>query len=147
MHQTIEFVLRHGYAILFAWVFAEQIGLPVPAMPMLLAMGALAGSGDFSFPAAMLLAVSACLTGDTIWFWLGRRRGYSILSLLCRISLEPDSCVRRTNDVFARYGSGAVVFAKFIPGLSTVAPPLAGLTHMPIWRFLLADGAGAILWA
>jgi membrane protein DedA with SNARE-associated domain len=147
MQETVQFVLRHGYAILFAAVLAEQLGLPLPSSPFLLAMGALAGIGRFSLSFSLLLAVIASLLADTVWYWLGRRRGYKILNLLCRISLEPDSCVRRTSDVFTHYGPEALLFAKFIPGLSTVAPPMAGLIRMPMWRFLLNDGGGALAWA
>ncbi|MBI2679884.1 MAG: VTT domain-containing protein [Candidatus Solibacter usitatus] len=147
MQETVQFVLRYGYAILFASVLAEQLGLPLPASPVLLAMGALAGIGHFSLALALLLAVIASVLADTVWYWLGRRRGYKILNLLCKISLEPDSCVRRTSDIFTRYGPEALLFAKFVPGLSTVAPPMAGLIRMPLWRFLLNDGGGALAWA
>lgn len=147
MNEAIEFVLRHGYAVLFGLVLAEQVGLPIPALPTLLAMGALCGLGYFSFTLALLTSLAACWLGDWLWYELGVRRGHSVLNLLCRISLEPDSCVRRTEDVFARHGAGALLFAKFVPGLSTAAPPMAGMFHMRWWRFLLADGAGALLWA
>ncbi|MCI0403802.1 MAG: VTT domain-containing protein [Acidobacteria bacterium] len=147
MSEAFQFLLRHGYAVLFGAVFAEQIGLPLPAIPVLLAAGALAGMKRFAFLAIVLVAVLASLLSDLIWYALGRRRGHSILNLLCRISLEPDSCVRRTEDVFARHGVRALVVAKFIPGLNTAAPPLAGMFRMRLSRFLLWDGAGALLWA
>ena len=147
MKQLVEFLLHHGYTVLFAFVFAEQIGLPIPATPVLLAMGALAGIGRLSFPPALAEAVAASLVADLIWYWMGRKRGYSVLHLVCRIALEPDSCVRQTENVFSRYGAGSLLVAKFIPGLSTAAPPLAGLFRMHIARFILADGAGAALWA
>jgi len=143
MEEIISFLLRHGYWVVFAFVLAEQIGLPLPATPVLLAMGALAGLGRLSFLHAFALSVVASLIGDCLWYWLGRKRGYSVLNLLCRIALEPDSCVRRTENVFSRFGAGALLFAKFVPGLSTAAPPLAGLFRMPLWRFLLSDTAGA----
>ncbi|MBZ5593818.1 MAG: VTT domain-containing protein [Acidobacteriia bacterium] len=146
MNQVVSFLLRHGYSVVFAFVLAEQIGLPLPATPILLAMGALAGLGRLSFAAALGLGVAASLAADTLWYWLGRKRGYSVLNLLCRIALEPDSCVRKTENVFARYGAGSLLFAKFVPGLSTAAPPLAGLFRMPLVRFWLADAAGAALW-
>ena len=133
--------------MVFAFVLAEQIGLPLPATPMLLAMGALAGAGKLSFPVALAIAVVASVAADTLWYWLGRKRGYSVLNLLCRIALEPDSCVRKTENVFSRFGAGSLLFAKFVPGLSTAAPPLAGLFKMRLWRFLISDGAGAALWA
>ncbi len=146
MEQALQFLHRHGYAVLFAAVFAEQAGLPIPAIPILLAVGALAGAGEFSFAAAVLVAVLAALLADSLWYQFGRRRGHSVLNLLCRISLEPDSCVRRTEDVFARHGARALLFAKFAPGLSTAAPPLAGMFGMRLSRFLAWDGAGTLLW-
>src|SRR5688572_2829001 len=118
MVEIIEFLQRHGYAVLFAFVLAEQIGLPIPAVPVLLGMGVLAGSGRFSFGWAIAVAALAALVSDVIWYELGRRRGHSILDLLCRISLEPDSCVRRTEQMFDRNGSRALLLAKFLPGLS-----------------------------
>jgi membrane protein DedA with SNARE-associated domain len=146
MEQSIEFVLRHGYLVLFVAVFAEQIGLPVPSTPVLLAAGVLVGAGELSLFWAMLVAVSAALITDFIWYELGRHRGHSILNLLCRISLEPDSCVRRTENTFLRHGPRALLFAKFVPGLNTAAPPLAGMFRMSLTRFLAWDAAGAVLW-
>ena len=147
VNHTIEFVLKHGYLILFCSVLAEQMGLPIPALPMLLAMGALAGVGDFSYGAALLAALTACLIADGFWYWLGVYRGASILKLLCKISLEPDSCVRRTENVFLRYGERGLLFAKFVPGLSAAAAPLAGMFRWKLWRFALFDGLGALFWA
>src|SRR6202171_4502199 len=147
MHSALEFLLHHGYVVLLGWVFAEQIGVPVPSLPILLAAGALAGSGQFSFTGSLLLAVAASLTADSIWYMLGRVKGIKILQLLCKISLEPDSCVRRTEGVFSKQGARSLLVAKFLPGLSTVAPPLAGIFHMRPRRFLLFDACGALLWA
>jgi membrane protein DedA with SNARE-associated domain len=146
MNETITFLLRHGYAVLFGFVFAEQLGLPIPAIPVLLAMGALAGGGHFSLVVAIPVALLAALLSDIIWYQLGRLRGHSVLNLLCRISLEPDSCVRRTETAFADHGSRALLFAKFIPGLSTAAPPLAGIFRMRLPWFLAWDAAGTLLW-
>ena len=147
MHRTVEFLLHHGYVVLLGWVFAEQIGLPLPSMPLLLAAGALAGTGHLSFFASLFFALLATVTADSIWYQLGRRKGIRILQLLCRISLEPDSCVRRTEGVFAKQGARSLLLAKFIPGLSTVAPPLAGIFHMRPRRFLAFDALGSLLWA
>ncbi|MBZ5611796.1 MAG: VTT domain-containing protein [Acidobacteriia bacterium] len=147
MHAVIPFLLRHGYWVLFANVFVEQLGLPVPAVPVLLAMGALAGLGDFSFLPALVLAISASLASDLIWFRLGRVRGHSILNLLCRVSLEPDSCVSNTKGLFSRFGAFALLFAKFVPGLNAAAAPLAGLTRMRAWKFVSADASGAAAWS
>ncbi len=147
MTELWEFLLRHGHGLLFAAVLVEQLGAPLPAVPLLLVMGALAGLGYYSFFAALLLSVAACLAADFVWFELGRRRGDSILAFLCRLSLEPDTCVRTTSRTFERWGPATLLIAKFVPGLSTVAPPLAGSARLPAWRFLLFDAAGAVLWA
>src|SRR5579862_1072115 len=147
MHAIVPFLLRHGYWVLFANVLAEQAGLPVPAIPVMLAMGALVGLGNFSFTGALAVALSAALASDLMWFRLGRVRGHSILNLLCRISLEPDSCVSNIQTVFRKFGPLALLFAKFVPGLNTAAAPMAGLTRMPLLKFLVADIAGAIAWS
>ncbi len=147
MNDAVSFLLQHRYAVLFAVVLAEQLGLPVPAAAFLLGAGALAGMGRLDPAPALGAAVLASLLGDLWWYELGRRRGASVLSLLCRISLEPDSCVRRTEDIFARHGARTLLVAKFIPGLNTVAPPLAGIIGMRLARFLAYSGAGALLWA
>jgi membrane protein DedA with SNARE-associated domain len=147
MNEVIQFLIRHGYTVLFLWVLGEQIGLPVPAAPFLLAAGALAGEGQLNFTIAFGLAVITSLLSDIIWFQIGRHRGGSILSFLCRISLNPDSCIRRTLEIFSRHGTRSLLVAKFIPGIGMVAPPLAGIFHMSLLRFLLFDGLGACFWA
>ena len=147
MSETIDFILRHGYSVLFAWMAAEQLGLPIPAIPLLLAAGALAGSQRLSLALILLVSVVASLLADTLWYELGRRRGVPVLNFLCRISLEPDSCVRKTEQMFGRYGVRSLVVAKFIPGLSTAAPPLAGIFGMRLPRFLLFAAVGALLYA
>lgn len=139
--------MRHGYVVLLVWVFAEQIGLPVPSLPILLAAGALAGAGKLSYGAVLALTVVAAVSSDLLWYQIGRRRGIKVLQLLCRISLEPDSCVRNTENVFAKHGVRSLLVAKFIPGLNTAAPPLAGVVGMVFGRFLLFDVMGATLWA
>ena len=146
MGDVTQFLVRHGGLVLFATVLAEQVGLPIPAVPVLLAAGALAGAGKINLAMAIVLGVVACLIGDLIWYYLGRHRGRHVLNVLCRISLEPDSCVRRTENFFVRHGTRSLVFAKFIPGLSTVTPALAGLFDVSIGRFLLYNGLGALLW-
>ena len=147
MSETVDFIVRHGYSVLFAWMAAEQLGLPIPAIPLLLAAGALAGSQRLSLPLILLVSVVASLLADTLWYELGRRRGVPVLNFLCRISLEPDSCVRKTEQMFGRYGVRSLVVAKFIPGLSTAAPPLAGIFGMRLPRFLLFAAVGALLYA
>lgn len=140
-------LLRYGYVLLASWVFLEQIGLPLPAAPILLAAGAIAGTGRLSLSASLLVAVLASLVSDLIWYQLGRRRGTGILALLCRVSLERDSCARRTESIYAKHGVKSLLLAKFIPGLSTAAPPVAGAFGMRVPLFLLFDGLGSLLWA
>jgi membrane protein DedA with SNARE-associated domain/rhodanese-related sulfurtransferase len=143
---TTQFLVNHGAPIVFAAVFLEQMGLPLPVVPLLLAAGALSATGKFSQLLGLGITVLACLIADTFWFYLGRYRGHRVLGLLCRISLEPDSCVRRTQNVFTRYGLRGLLVAKFVPGLGTVAPPLAGMSGVKVSRFLLADGLGSVLY-
>jgi membrane protein DedA with SNARE-associated domain/rhodanese-related sulfurtransferase len=143
---TTEFLIRHGLPLIFAVVLVEQLGLPIPAFPFLLASGALAAAGKFNLWLGLLVILAACLIADLLWFYLGRRRGNQVLGFLCRISLEPDSCVRRTQNVFTRYGLRGLVVSKFIPGMSTVAPPLAGMAGIHAGRFLLVDSLGALLY-
>ncbi|HEV8702402.1 MAG TPA: VTT domain-containing protein [Candidatus Polarisedimenticolia bacterium] len=147
MSETLEFVVRHGYVVLFAWMVAEQLGLPIPAIPFLLAAGALAGSGRLSLTMVLLVSVVASLLADTLWYEIGRRKGVRVLNFLCRVSLEPDSCVRQTEQIFGRYGVRSLLVSKFVPGLSTAAPPLAGIFGMRLPRFLWFAGLGALLYA
>lgn len=147
MQSVIDFIVRHGTVVVFAAVLGEQLGLPVPAVVVLLATGAAIGTGDLSPGPAMAAAVIAALIGDLVWYELGARRGRSVLGALCRLSLEPDTCIRKTERVYERYGVAALVFAKFVPGLSTVAPPLAGVVGISRPRFLLLDAVGAFAWA
>jgi membrane protein DedA with SNARE-associated domain len=147
MHSTLEFLVKHGYLVLLVWVFLEQAGLPLPSIPLLLAAGALGGLHRLNFGTALMLCVLAAVAADAIWYQLGRRKGIRILHWLCRISLEPDSCVRRTEGLFEKQGAKSLLVAKFLPGLNTVATPLAGIFHMHFRRFLAFDALGAIFWA
>jgi membrane protein DedA with SNARE-associated domain len=147
MSESLEFLVRHGYAVVFGFVLAEQIGLPIPAIPVLLAAGALAGAGKLNLVVALVVATLASLLADIVWYLIGRLRGARVLNLLCRISLEPDSCVRRTENIFVRHGARSLLVAKFVPGFSTVAPPLAGIIGMGLVRFAVFTGLGGALWA
>jgi membrane protein DedA with SNARE-associated domain/rhodanese-related sulfurtransferase len=147
MEQLLDYLLKHIEMVVFLTVFAEQIGLPLPAIPVLLAAGAVAGDGQANLGVITALSVVACLLGDMVWFELGRHRGRQTLTLLCRIALEPDACVRRTENFFLIHGIRALILAKFIPGLSTLAPALAGLFRVSIGRFLLFNTAGSFLWS
>ena len=140
-------LLAHGYAFVFGYILAVQSGLPLPADPLLLVMGALVGDHRYSLLICLTAVVAASLIGDSVWYELGRHRGRSILGLLCKLSLEPDTCVRKTETAFGKRGASTLLFAKFVPGMSLVAMPLAGMIRMPRWRFLLTDAAGSGLWA
>jgi membrane protein DedA with SNARE-associated domain len=142
----LEFVMHYGYALLFAWVLAEQGGLPIPATPLLLAAGALAGQGRMNLALVVMLTGAGCLGADIFWYHIGKRRGAVVLNLLCRIAMEPDSCVRRTEHTFSRYGARTLLICKFVPGLNTAAPALAGMVREPYGRFLLFDIIGGLLW-
>lgn len=139
--------LDYQAAALFGFIFAEQIGLPLPAVPALLAAGALVGMGRLHWALAVGATLVASLVADFIWYELGRRRGAGVLSLLCRIALEPESCVRRTRNLFTRHGTKSLLVAKFVPGLNTVAPPLAGVVGVTPLRFGVYTAGGALLWA
>lgn len=147
LHHLIELILRYGVPLVFANVFLEQIGAPIPAVPTLIVAGALARNGEMSSTYVLTAALLASLLADWIWFLLGRRYGHRILSTLCRISLSPDSCVRETESYFERWGMKSLLFAKFIPGFSTVAPPLAGAMKASTLEFLIYDAIGAFIWA
>jgi membrane protein DedA with SNARE-associated domain len=146
MTEMLEFVVHYGYALLFVWVLIEQAGLPIPATPLLLAAGALAGQGRMHLALAMLVPALASLCSDAFWYFFGKRRGAVVLNLLCRIALEPDSCVRRTETTFTRYGARTLLICKFVPGLNTAAPTLSGMVGVDFPRFVLFDFLGALLW-
>jgi membrane protein DedA with SNARE-associated domain len=146
MPSLLEVLFRHGYFFLAAWVFLEQIGLPLPSFPVLLAAGALSGSHRMNFALALVLCTLATLVADLTWYELGHHKGIKVVQWLCKISLEPDSCVRRTEGLFEQQGARSLLFAKFLPGLNAVATPLAGIFQMRLRKFLLFDGLGVLLW-
>jgi len=139
-------LLTYGYLLLFAWVLVEQLGIPLPATPVILAAGALSASGPINFFLALAVGAVAALIADTVWFLVGRSHGHRVLRLLCKLSLEPTTCVRRTQDSFGRRRGAMLIFAKFVPGLATLAPPVAGQNGMEFGPFLVYDGIGAMLW-
>lgn len=146
MEEIISLLAQHGLLLVFANVFLTQAGLPVPAVPILVVAGALAAQGEFGYTALVLIAVVATLLGNIPWYFAGRRYGHRILSALCRIAIEPDSCVKQTESTFERWGASSLIISKYIPGFATVAPPLAGAMHLGFWRFLRYSAAGALLW-
>ena len=144
---AIEFFVGHAYAILFLWVLVEQLGLPVPSIPLLLTAGTLSATHRVTFTTALLAVVAACVISDSIWYSLGRRYGGGVIRILCKLSLEASTCVAKTEGYFTRRGAETLLFAKFVPGLSTVAAPIAGQTGMAYPRFLLYDLSGTLLWS
>ena len=140
-------IAQYGIALVFANVLLEQIGLPIPAIPTLIVAGALAAEGELSPSAIFGVAFAGCMIGDVLWYLAGRRYGRRVMTFLCRVSLSPDSCVRETEVRFERWGKLTLVLSKFIPGLSTVTPPLAGAMRLGWWSFLLLNGLGVIIWA
>jgi membrane protein DedA with SNARE-associated domain/rhodanese-related sulfurtransferase len=138
-------ITQYGLLIVTANVFVDQIGLPVPAMPTLILAGALATSA-FSLSSLFALAVLACIVPDCVWFLVGRRYGMRVLKTLCRISLEPDSCVNQTQSRFERWGVNSLMIAKFVPGLAIIAPPLAGAMRIAWPRFLGLSAIGGAIW-
>lgn len=147
MTELIHLVERHGYALLFFWVLAEQGALPLPSAPLLIAVGALIRTGSLNAVAAMLCCLAGALTADIVWFYFGRTGGKRVLRFICRISLEPDSCVRQTESAFFKYGVNTLLISKFVPGLNAVAAPLAGDSGVRVPRFLLIDSMGILLWS
>lgn len=146
MDEMIQFIIRNGHAVLFAGVFAEQIGLPLPSAPLLLGAGVLIAHGKLNIVFSIGLAAVASLLADTSWYYFGRIRGISLLSFLCKISLDRNSCVRKAKDFHVRYGARSLLVAKFIPGVNTAAPPLAGIFSMNLLRFLFFDSLGTLVW-
>jgi len=147
MNPHVQDILRHGYLWLFLAALLERIGLPLLVTPLVIAAGAVAGLGDLSLLGIILVTVLASEIGDLIWYELGRNRGPSVLRLLCKISLEQDSCVRRSEDAFARHMTTSLISSKFVPGVGRLAGPVAGMSGMARDQFLLLNGLGSLLWA
>ena len=148
MEALRQLLAEHGLTLVFANVLLAQLGLPLPAMPMLIVAGALVADGSLHVVPLALVVIVASLLGDMPWYFAGRRYGYRVLRTLCRISIEPDSCVKQTENIFTRWGPPSLLFAKYMPGFSTVAPPLAGTMGVGLCRVpRLQRGCGAALWA
>ena len=146
MHELDQLIPQHGAALVFVNVLLDQLGLPVPAIPTLMVAGALAIEGKLSTLALFGAGVSASLLGDSAWYAAGRYYGSRVMRTLCAVSLTPDYCVNQTQTQFERWGVNALIFAKFVPGLATIAPPLAGATGIGWPRFLFLSTIGAALW-
>jgi membrane protein DedA with SNARE-associated domain/rhodanese-related sulfurtransferase len=146
MNSWVSGLALHGYSILFAAVFMEAVGLPIPAALALLIAGGASARGSLQASYAFGGALLAMVAGDTLMFVIGRYTGWWLLGVLCRISLNPESCILRSADSFYRRGRALLVVAKFIPGINTMAPPLAGCMNMRLSQFFALDLAGAALY-
>ena len=146
MNEMTQFLVNHGGPLLFVVVFLEQAGLPLPALPWLLAAGAFSTSGELNPLVALGLTILACLLADSMWFLLGRHRGHRVLAFLLRLNLASESRARRAEDFFARHGMQAVAAAKFLPGVGAVMAPLAGMFRVSAGRFLAFDALGSLVY-
>ncbi|MEM7219406.1 MAG: VTT domain-containing protein [Pseudomonadota bacterium] len=140
------FLAAHGYLVVFVWVFLDQAALPMPAIPVLIAAGALIAGGQLDALPVVCAATVAALLADALWYQLGKRGGASAISWVCKLSLEPDSCVTTTRNAFGRFGPVTIVIAKFLPGVQTLAPASAGFVGAPFAGFLLLDLIGTLLY-
>lgn len=147
MPLALDFFVHYGYLILFVWVLMEQLGIPIPSMPLLLTAGTLTATHKLSLPLVLCSVVLGSLVSDTIWYLMGKRYGGAVVRLLCRLSMESSTCVRRTEDYFTKHGAAALLLAKFVPGLGTVAAPIAGQTGMAYSLFATYDIGGILLWS
>ena len=145
-HDIILLMAQYGLLLVFLNVLVEQVGVPVPAVPTLMVAGALAANGKLPLVGVVAVALCACLLGDLLWYWAGRRFGGGVMRTICRISLSPDSCVKQSELRFQRWRGQVLLVAKFVPGLSTVAPPLVGAMGLRLPAFLWLDGLGSLLW-
>lgn len=147
MHNLPALVQAHGGLLVFALVFIEQLGLPIPAFPVLLIAGALSVEGTDSLAKFLFAATLGCLVSDVIWFYSGRRFGKRTIGLLCKISLSPDYCIAQTKDRFLRYGPKLLLVSKFVPGFNVIASPMAGALNVSTRRFLSFGMAGSLVWS
>jgi membrane protein DedA with SNARE-associated domain/rhodanese-related sulfurtransferase len=146
MHEIVINLGQFGLLIVAVNVLLDQIGLPVPAVPTLIVAGALGADGHLPLAAVFVWSVIACLVADAGWYWVGEKYGIRVLKTICKVSLEPDSCVSQTQTRFERWGVNSLVIAKFIPGLAIIAPPLAGAMRIGWPRFVFLSTCAAILW-
>ena len=146
MQLLLTLVEQYGLWLVFANVLALQCGLPVPAYPTLIVVGAVSARGDITIAQVMAVSTIASLIADFAWYCAGARHGRRVLRLMCRLSLSPDSCVRQTQNIYERWGAPSLVVAKFVPGFAAVATSMAGMVRTPLASFALFDTIGALLW-
>lgn len=147
MSYITELIQQFGLIIVFVNVFLEQLGLPIPAYPTLVIAGALISPEQHSFPVMLITVVVAALIADTFWYFTGRKYGNKVMSILCKVSLSPDSCVSHSKSLFLKFGPPALLVCKFVPGFASISSAIAGSTSTRLLVFLIMDGLGAALWA
>jgi len=147
MPVALDFFLKYGYWILFLWVMTEQLGVPIPSVPVMLTAGTLTATHKMNLPLVLIAILLGSLISDSLWYVMGKRYGGAVVKLLCRLSMESSTCVRRTETYFSKRGPAALLLAKFIPGLGSVAAPIAGQTSMPYSSFVIFDTIGILIWA
>lgn len=146
MTTILDFIRAHGVPVILVIFFLDQVGVPLPSIPLLLALGAMAGAGKLDVVTAFMAALGGSVVADALWYEVGRWKGTKALAFLCRMSLEPDTCVSQTQNMFAKHGVKSLVLAKFIPGFDTLAPPLAGILAIRRRAFLPWTAAGGVVW-
>jgi membrane protein DedA with SNARE-associated domain/rhodanese-related sulfurtransferase len=139
--------LRHAYTVMFGWVLVEQAGVPIPSVPVMLAAGTMSAAHKLHLEVIIPVVLLACFLSDSMWWWLGRRFGSRVLDVLCKLSLDASTCVNRAQGSIARRGGLTLLFAKFVPGVSTIAAPIAGQAGMAFFEFVIYDMIGSLLWA
>ena len=144
---ALDFFIRYGYLVVLLWVLTEQLGIPIPSTPLLLTAGTLTATHKLHLEGILAAALAGSLIADSVWYLFGKRYGAAVVRLVCRLSMESTACVRKTEGYFTRRGPAALLIAKFVPGLGTVAPPIAGQIGMGYFRFLSFDAAGVLLWS
>jgi membrane protein DedA with SNARE-associated domain/rhodanese-related sulfurtransferase len=143
---ALDFFIKYGYGIVFLWVLTEQLGIPIPSAPLLLTAGTLTATHQLSLWSVLGAALAASLLADSTWYLFGKRYGSAVVRLMCRLSLESTACVRKTEGYFTKRGATALLVAKFVPGLGSVAAPIAGQIGMNYGKFVLSDAGGVLLW-
>jgi membrane protein DedA with SNARE-associated domain/rhodanese-related sulfurtransferase len=143
---ALDFFVRYAYMVIFLWVLTEQLGIPVPSTPILLAAGTLTATHQLSLSLVLLSALCGSLIADSVWYLFGKRYGAAVVRLVCKLSFESSACVRKTEGYFTKRGPTALLVAKFIPGLGSVAAPIAGQIGMNYGKFVLCDAGGILLW-
>lgn len=143
---ALDFFTKYGYYVVFLWVLTEQLGIPIPSTPLLLTAGTLTATHQLRLPFVLAAALAASLIADSTWYYFGKGYGTTVVKLMCRLSLESSACVRKTEGYFTRHGAAALLFAKFVPGLGSVAAPIAGQIGMSYARFAMCDAGGIVLW-